>query len=346
MGFDIEVPGEEQRPLRTDLQSGIELIEELSGDLTVNTKLNTNTGDNVDSVPVGGAISKPAAYWKNLSLAKVLDEILFPDIMPTYTIPEIVLTTSSLPLKEVGESVSQVFQIRGYKNDAGAFSDLKLERNDSVIWDGAFSTVPISDIPDQFDYANPNNPNYMYSYDYSESHVLTKGLTTWRAFGTYGNGLPKQNNKNITDIRAMAVRSVNAPQLSSTFGSNIISVTADYPIFWGLSASPLSAAAIEAIIEAGTANKVLVSAADSIAITYAASGQYLWFAHWAGYTTKTKWYVNAFNTGNIGGSTNLFGDATTRIVTSPTGLWTDVDFKIHVSNYPTTTYGVMELRNA
>lgn len=346
MGFDIEVPGEEQRPLRTDLQSGIDLIEELSGDLTVNTRLNTDTGDNVDSVPVGGAISKPAAYWKNLSLAKVLDEILFPDIMPTYTVPVITLATPSIPLKEVGETIGQVFQIRGYKNDAGPFTDLKLERNDSVIWDDTFTTIPISDIPDQFDYPNPNNPNFMYSKDYTESHVLTKGLTTWRAFGTYGNGLAKQNNKNITDVRTPAVLSANAPQLSSTFGSNIISATADYPIFWGVSNTLLSAAAIEALIEAGSANKVLVSAAESIAITYAASGQYIWFAYWAGYTTKSRWYVNAFNTGFIGNASDLFDDATIRSITSPTGLWSNVDFKIHISNYPTTTQGVMELRNS
>lgn len=345
MGFDIEVPGEEQRPLRTDPRSGIDLIEELSGDLTVNTKLNSDTGDNVDSIPVGGAISKPAAYWKNLSLAMVLDEILFPDVLPTYTVPVLTLNTAAVALKEVGESINQVFEIRGYKNDAGIFTDLTLQRLGGTIWDDVFTTISITDIPDQFDYANPNNPNFGYVKDYTESHVLTKGVTTWQAFGVYSNGLAKQNNKNVTDIRAFAVRNVNAPQLGSSIGSNVISVTADYPIFWGLSASPLTAAAIEAIIEAGTANKVLVNAADTISITYAASGQYLWVAYWAGYTTKTKWYVNGFNNGVIGGASNLFGDQETRNLNSPTGLWTGIDFKIHVSNYPTTTQGVMELRN-
>ncbi len=345
MGFDIEISGEEQRPLRTDPKSGIDLIEELSGDLTVNTKLNSDTGDNVQSVPVGGAESKPAAYWKNLSLAMVLDEILFPDIMPTYIIPELTLASPTIPLKEVGETVNQVFQIRGYKNDAGLFSDLKLERNNSVIWDDVFTTTPISDIPDQFDYANPNNPNFMYSKDYTDSFVLPKGLTTWQAIGTYGAGIAKQNNKNITDVSTEAVRSVNAPQSGSTFGSNIISAIADYPIFWGISNSLLSAADIETLIEAGNATKVLVSADGTIPISFNAAGQYLWFAHWAGYTTKSKWWVNDFNTGVIGGSNNLFGSPITRIVTSPTGLWSNIDFKIYVSKYPTTTSGVMELRN-
>lgn len=345
MGWDIEVPDEDQRPLITDPESGIELRPEINGDLTVNTILNVVTGDGVDSVPVGGAISKPASYWKSLSLAKILDEILFPDILPTYTIPLLTLTTVPVGLKEVGESVNQVFNIRGYKNDGGSVVGMQLDRNFVGIWTGAFTTNFTADVPDQFGYADPNNPNLIYGKDYSENYVLPKGDTLWRAYATYQNGLPKLNNKGVVDSRPLAVLNANAPQLGSTVSSNAITVTADYPIFWGVSASPLTAAAIEAIIEAGTANKVLVNAADTISITYAASGQYLWFAYWAGYTTKTKWYVNGFNNGTIGGSSNLFGNEQTRNLNSPSGLWTGIDFKIHISNYPTTTQGVMELRN-
>lgn len=346
MGFDIEVSEEEQRPLRTDPKSGIELKDELSGELTVNTKLNTNTGDNVQSVPVGGALSKPAAYWKNLSLAMVLDEILFPDILPTYELPVLTLSSPNNLLREVGETINHTFEIRGYKNDAGGFTGMQLDRNFDGIWSGAFTTTPIADVPDQFDYANPNNPNFMYSKNYNESYVLPKGNTFWRAYATYQNGLVKLDNKGIVDARPLEILNINAGQLGSTFTSNVVTVTAIYPVFWGVSTSLLTAADIEILIENGSTNKLFIEEAEDISIEFEAAGQYLWFAYWQGLATKNKWFVNSFNTGNIGAGSNLFGAPTVRDINSPQGLWSNVDFKIHVSNYPTTTYGVMELRNS
>jgi hypothetical protein len=68
--------------------------------------------------------------------------------------------------------------------------------------------------------------------------------------------------------------------------------------------------------------------------------------HFSNYTNKTVWYVDALNSGSIGGGTNLFGTPTTNSVDSPDGYWSGINFEIYISNYQTSTSGSMQLRNS
>jgi hypothetical protein len=52
------------------------------------------------------------------------------------------------------------------------------------------------------------------------------------------------------------------------------------------------------------------------------------------------------NSGGIGGSGNLFGSPIIQSVTSPSSYWSSINFDIYISNYQTTTTGVMQLRNS
>jgi hypothetical protein len=344
MGIEVNVSPDElgdNYKIKTDQHSGIELREELNEDLTVNTIFNPDISDGVDSVPVGGAIAKLASYWKGLNLPAVLAEILFPDLMATYTVPTLLLIadTDSV-LREVGITYAKTFTIRALENDAGAFTSMTLVRNGSVIWSGLPTAVQDTALPEQYNFPNPNNPNWLY-----EHIALVQGANAWYSGGHFNAGTAKKNNKGATDTRTAALLSPNAPQAAGSITSSYFTVNADYPIFWGVSNTVKTADEIKAIIEAGTANKSVVSAVGDLNIEFAAAGQYLWFAYWSGYSTKTKWAVQGINRGYIGGSIGLFGDYTQKFVNSPSGYWAGVGFKIHVSNYPTTTNGVMTLRN-
>jgi len=115
------------------------------------------------------------------------------------------------------------------------------------------------------------------------------------------------------------------------------------PYYWGLSDSLTSLNEIQNQIYGGMANMVAEYSTNTISITFNATGKYLWVAYPAQNTTKTKWYVTPINQGSIGApSSNLWSGPNVVPFSFPNYT---TELKIHITNYPTTTQGVMELRN-
>jgi hypothetical protein len=307
------------------------------------TTYNTLISDSL-TVPntVGGiAAGTTASSLKSKNIVEIIDDLLFPTTLPTYTIPAIAsFTASQSSLKEIGSTISQALSQTHNKNDAGAYTSLVFKRGATTLNTVSSPTgTSITNIAAQFGYADPNNPNLSYSSSFTDSgYVVPAGSTTWTAEGTYGAGSAKQNNKGATDSRSAAVRSVNAPQAASTLVSSGQSITGIYPYFWGVSTSQPTASDIATAIQNGTANKVLADAANNIIITFAASGQYVWFVTVATAASKTTWYNTALNNGSIGAGQFILAPVTQN-VTSPQGYWSAVSFKVYISGYATTTSG-------
>lgn len=322
------------------------------------TIYNTLVDDAVTNVEVGGAASgTTASTWKTRTFVEVLDEILFPDVNPTYTIPTIVSTGINDLTVEVGSVVSATIGATAIKNDAGDFSQLRVLRNNTAIFtDTTISAYTETNVPNQFGYTNPNSPNSGFTLSpspYTDAFtipaptgVTTSTETEYKVDGNYSNGSAKKNNKGVTDTRTAAIRQTDAPQLGDTaFESSVSTLTGIYPYFYGKSATQPSASDIASAIQAGSATKVLTDASGTISATFGATGEYIWFAHYANYTDKTTWYVSDLNQGNIGGSTNLFATPTQENVTSPDSYWSTISYDIYISNYATTTSGAMQFRN-
>jgi hypothetical protein len=331
-------------------QNNISISNNNGLDLTSNTLssiYNTTIADSVNSVSVGGAGVLPASTWKTKNIVQVLDTILFPDQLPTYTIPTISISASQSGTKEIGQTISQAFVVSAVKNDAGIFTLLRAIRNSTALNTVTNpSSVAATDIAAQFGYSDPNNPNKSYTLSYTDSFVVVLGNTNWSGDGNYNAGLAKKNNKGVDDTRTFSVRNVNAPQAASNnFASASASINGIYPYFWGVSDTLPTQSSIAAAIAAGTANKVLSDASGTVTITFNATSKYLWMVHASGYTTKTKWYNTALNNGNIGASTDLFGAVVTQNVNSPDGYWSAVSFKMYISTFATTTSGSIEFRN-
>jgi hypothetical protein len=144
------------------------------------------------------------------------------------------------------------------------------------------------------------------------------------------------NTNNATQVWQISAENTKSEVVES---GNIVT-TAIHPIFYGVANSQPTAN--QALIDGGT--KAIVTSTGTLNITFGASGQYLWFAHPSINTTKTKWYVNALNNGNIGSISDLFNAPTTVSIT--TVMWAGVSYKIYISNIPTTTSGNMELKNS
>jgi hypothetical protein len=291
------------------------------------------------------------------TFVQLFDDLLFPKQLPTYTIPTISLNGAQSTTAEVGSTLSLNLLTSSVKNDAGAYTQMRILRNSSPLQ--TYTSLTASEataIPDQFGYPDPNNPNLNFNISsaYAESYIIpapgggTSTITTYNSDGNYNSGLAKNKNNGDIDPRTPELRSVNAPQSAGTnFSSTTYTYTGIYPYFWGVSTSQPTAAIIAAAITEGTTTtKVLSSASGTITITFGnATPKYLWFAHFSNYTSKTKWYIDALNSGTIGGSTNLFGSPIVTGITGPNGYWNGINFNIYITNYQTKPPSAMELRN-
>lgn len=312
----------------------------------LDTVYNTLIPDEQISVLVGGAQPAPASEWKEKNIVEVFDTILFPELFPTYTLPTITLAASLTGYQEIGDSVVQNLSVVGIKNDGGEFSELSISRDGSP-YSSTLSPVVNSepDIDPQFGYEDPNNPNYSYTFDDTDAFTVTAGVTEWQGSGGFQPGFPLTTNEGNEDPRSPQFLSANAPQLGGSIDSNTEAIEGIYPYFWGRSAIAPTAGTIAAAIASGTEEKVLEPSEGTISAEFDAAAEYIWFAHPASYTEKTRWYNTPFNQSIIE-TTGFIAPPITQSVDSPDGFWSGVTYKIYISNYATNTSGAIELRNS
>ena len=319
----------------------------------INTTYNTALDSSLTMQSnVGGILATSVSNLQGKTFVQLFDDLLFPTANPTYTIPTLTLSGSSQTV-EIGTSVTPTLTLNAIKNDAGVFTQLRLERSMNgstptpLTSNNTLTPSAASDVPAQFSYPSPNNPNYSYSISYSQPSLVVptppSGNTTtitYTGYGDYSAGLAKKNNKGVTHSASVAVRNTSLPQAGSTnFSSNTVTITGIFPYFYGKSSTSQTSAQIKSVIEAGTATKVVSSAAGTLSINFNANGEWPWFAIQLSYNNKTSWFVNALNSGSIGNVGNLFGTPDTLSITLTSGVTTT--YKIYktslVTTLPTTT---------
>jgi hypothetical protein len=334
----------------------------------LSTLYNTTIADSTVSVEVGGAVPTAASVWKTKSLVEVLDTILFPLRLPTYVVPTVTmtLTPSTSSPYEIGSTINVVAIGVGNKWDAGAFASLSISKTVNSGTPTVTSTTITSTtgIPFGEEFPglpDPNSPNIVYtSSPYSETLTIpapssgqAASSVTYQFSGAYGQGIRKKQSNGVDDTRAFGT-GVNNPQLAGTATSAPQTFTGIYPFYWGLSDTKPTVGYIQNAISTGVgSNKIVLSASGTITVPFNTSvSKYFWVAHPSVYTTKTKWFVNVSNFGNIGSVTDLFGAVQTGNVNSApvsAPLWTGINYKMYISNYDTILTdngGNMELRNS
>lgn len=290
------------------------------------TKYNTLVADNVTSQSINKLTPKAASVWKTKTIVEVLDEILFPASLPTYTIPTIVLSDTLVSIQEVGDTVTNNFTLIGTKNDAGNFTSLRILEGTTQIASSSPSPGPSATL------------------SYAHTFEVEPGITTWVGKGSYNQGARKFDSQGVEDTRPYALLSTNNPQqANSDFTSNSTSIDGIYPYYYGTSTTKLSPTQIRDIIQGGGGNKTLIKADGTITITFNANDKYIWFAHAQAYPSKTKWYGDQINNGNIGGSTDFINSPSTILITSP--YWS-VNYLTYISDYSTNTVGALQFRNS
>ena len=292
------------------------------------------------------------------TMVDLFNDLLFPTVLPTYTTPSITTNGISSQILEVGTTESINFTGVATKNDAGEFTSIRLRRNSSdVVTDNSPTEGSATDIPDQFGFTNNNNPNHTYtSTSFTETLTVptpigsnTSSSTTYDAEGDCDAGVVKKDNKGNDDTRSFGTNS-NTPQAARTnLDASNRTITGVYPYWYGTSSTQPTVSSIQDAISGGTANKSSITnnQDSTLIITFNASSEFLWFAHFEEYNTKQSYFVSDLNKGNFG-STGLFQTFDTGNVDSPDGYWDGVGYKIYIGNYQTETqsFGSMQLRTS
>ena len=267
--------------------AGLEIV---SGK-TLSTTYNTTLDPTIESVDQVGGFD-PGTTVADLSgktFVEFVDELMFPVAYPTYTIPSIAISGISSGIREIGSTISESLSVYGNKNDADAFTQLRVLRDGSSLSGyTSFTRSSITDIAAQYGYDDPNNPNYRYTIPtpYSESYVIPSfpypRTVVYGGDGNYGAGVAKQDNKGTFDTRTPAVRSSNAPQAASNnFNTSTRTITGIYPYFYGTSATLPTSSSVAGLIAAGSGTKVLSAANGTLSIPYneGLPGTFIWFAY-------------------------------------------------------------------
>ena len=292
------------------------------------------------------------------TFVQLFNDLLFPTVLPTYTVPTITTNGISSQTLEVGTTESINFTGVGTKNDAGEFTSIRLRKNSSdVVTDNSPTEGSATDIPDQFGFTNNNNPNHTYTSNaFTETLTVpaptgsnTSSSTTYDAEGDCNAGVVKKDNKGNDDTRSFGTNS-NTPQAARTnLDASNRTITGVYPYWYGTSSTQPTVSSILDAISGGTANKSSITNNQdgTLTITFNASSEFLWFAHFEEYNTKQSYYVSDLNKGNFG-SSGLFNTFSTGNADSPDGYWTNVGYKIYIGNYQTetTSFGSMQLRTS
>ena len=348
-----------------------------SGIAFINNQLqtiyNTLVADEAKSTSVGGIGATGAQALKNQSLVGVLDKILFPDINPTYS--EITVTaegsfssSNNNNVQEVGATINQAISWNIVKNDLGGINAFYVKRivpaqsplpafNEDVfsvdISPAVFTPSTPSnisagvitglhdDVPDQFGFASPNNPNYVYTGTYTDNYVVRKGETSWKVRPTTTAFQKKYNNKHVLDSRSFA----GSPLLGNSVEYAAATVTGVYPYYYGKSSTLPIQSFIEQKINSSQANAtVSLSVLGTISILFNAAGEYIWLAVHASYPVKTVWYNNDFNKGEIN-NTGFILSPVEYVFSSPLGRWSTETYNVYVSKIKTATFENIEFRN-
>jgi hypothetical protein len=322
------------------------------------TVYNTLVPDEVTSIEVGGATPTLASVWKTRTLVEVLNAILFPLQLPTYANPTIGFGTIPSGLKEVGSPLTLSLTPSGVKNAAGAFTKFRIFKKVNA---GSFAQLgtditsitetSATALPNQFGFPDNNNPNHTYTATSPRTDAITipapasgtSSTVIYKVNGDYDGGVANLDSLGNLDTRTPVVRNpTGGPQAASTgYESAEQSITGIYPYFWGSSNTAVTASDVATAIQAGTANKVLLSADGTLSIQFNVTGKFIWFAHFVNATRKQSWKTSSNPTAAAIGvdldPTSIWNTPVNQNVTSPDGYWSGVSFKVYTSRSAQTS---------
>ena len=298
-------------------------LENDSEFITINEVPLSETTSDITSTTTVGAINAGEIVPAGTNIQELTELLLNKTFYPTFVNPTFSLANNA-GLREVGSSFSVTLTFNFNRGQI-------LGKLDNGIWNPTMLQ----------DYRAGTATSYLLNGVSGSNNSASFNVTTilgnnnLNGSVTYAIGAqPKDSKNNNFDNPLPAGTS----PIQSTYFEGI------YPYFYYKSTSPITPAIMQSAIANGQATKVLASSTGTITIPFAANGEYIAVAYPETSTTKTIWYVNALDNGVIPGG--LLGGVNTLPCNSPTNLWSNVNFKIHVSAGLITQPNPIQLKNS
>ena len=277
----------------------------------------------VTSTTTVGAINAGDIIPVGTSIQELTELLLNKTFYPTFVNPTFGLTNNA-GLREVGSLANVTLT---FTFDRGKI----LGKLDNGIWNPTMMQDYRAGTATSYLLNNVSGANNSASFNVTT--VL--GTNTFNGSVTYATGVQPKDSKN---------NNFDNPLPAGTSPIQSTSFEGIYPYFYYKSTSPITPAIMQSAIANGQATKVVASSTGTITVPFAANGEYIAVAYPATSTTKTIWYVNALDNGEIPGG--LLGGVNTLPCNSPTNLWNNVNFKIHVSAGLITQDNPIQLKNS
>lgn len=311
--------GQTQKDFNKNISNYKELVDSNIQDLQIDAK----TTENVTSTTTVGAINAGQTIEVGTNIQKLTELLLNKTFYPTFVNPTFSLANNA-GLREVGSSFSVTLTFNFNQGQI-------LGKLDNGIWNPTMLQDYRAGIATSYLLNGVSGANNSTSFN------ITTNLGTNPLNGsvTYAEGVQPKDSKN---------NNFESPFPAGTSPVQNTSFEGIYPYFYYKSTSPITPAIMQSAIANGQATKVVASSTGTITIPFAADGEYIAVAYPATSTTKTKWYINALDNGDIPGG--ILGGTSTLPCNSPTGLWNNVNFKIHVSAGVLTQYEAVQLKNS
>jgi hypothetical protein len=315
-------------------------INGLTSTISASVEYSTSIPNATYSVEVGGALSQTASVWKTKTLVQALDTILFP------TLPAEIIEDKALSLLwhysselnngpvEVGTSYNLAFNFifnRGSIESGDGLTETALvgTQSGNATIEGAgiaSQTVTLGQI--------------------FSGIKLAAGDNTWTVTLPHsaGSGEYYDNKGNVSN-------SLDAYRVAGTVAASL-TLAAFYPYYILKSPTPFTAQQFKDVIATEIATsiapgaqliKTIASSTETLHIPYNISGLYLAVAYPSSSTEKTKYYVNAFDNGNM---SLIFNPVEEILTTGKANTWSLQKYKYHISSTPlTNSAAIIELRN-
>ena len=290
-----------------------------------NNSASSETTSDVTSTTTVGAINAGEIVPAGTNIQELTELLLNKTFYPTFVDPTFSLTNNSINSpKEVGSLANILLTFNFNKGKI-------LGKVVNGIWDE----------DEQQDYRAGVATSYLLNGVSGSNNSASFNVTTilgnnnLNGSVTYGIGAQPKDSKN---------NNFESPFPAGTSPIQSTSFEGIYPYFYYKSTSPITPEIMQSAIANGQATKVLEDSTGTITVDFDANGEYIAVAYPATSTTKTIWYVTALNSGDIPGG--VLGAVNILPCNSPTNLWNNVNFKIHVSAGLITQDNPIQLRNS
>ena len=283
----------------------------------------SETTSDVTSTTTVGAINAGETVPAGTNIQELTELLLNKTFYPTFVNPTFGLTNNA-GLREVGSSFSVTLTFNFNRGQI-------LGKLDNGIWNPTMLQDYRAGIATSYLLNGVSGSNNSASFNVTT--IL--GTNTLNGSVTYTTGVQPKDSKN---------NNYDNPLPSGTSPIQSTSFEGIYPYFYYKSTSPITPAIMQSAIANGQATKVIKDSTGTITIPFLPNGEYIAVAYPATSTTKTKWYVTPLDNGDIPGG--VLGGINTLPCNSPTGLWNNVNFKIHVSAGVLTQHEAVQLKNS